>query len=178
MIRSRSNRLWLLALAFLVACARGPAAPNHDCITRDLVIGPEALPAGGASTSVSRSGDPIVDNAGWSVFYDEGPTTNDVARWPTIDGAKRDIEFHMEHDLAMGRTKALAPKAVSYRSSFADQQYLVCDEGLCIYYARFQEYTTMIAANMGPTMTGEALNTAIMEVDRKLMACLSRPLLK
>jgi hypothetical protein len=36
-----------------------------------------------------------------------------------------------------------------YRSGVADQQYLLCDEGLCIYFARYQEYTTMVAANMG-----------------------------
>ena len=65
-----------------------------------------------------------------------------------------------------------------YRSGVADQQYLLCDEGLCIYFARYQEYTTMVAANMGPNMTGEALNKVIMEVDRKMTECLAKPVLK
>ncbi len=180
----RIKRAWLLSVTLLVACASGPPAPDRDCVTRDLVIGLDSFPPGGSSTDVGRSRYPIVDNAGRSVFYAEGPTTHDVARFPTIAGA---IDFFDNGEgsiLRRGRTgalvpsEALVPKSASFRSGIADQQYLVCDESSCIYYARYQEYTTMVAANMGPNMTGEALNRVIMEVDRKLTECLAKPLVK
>ncbi|HRA55748.1 MAG TPA: hypothetical protein PLQ83_18970 [Thermoflexales bacterium] len=173
-----TNRKFLLGFALLVACALGPGAPDRDCVTRDLVIGLEAFPPGGNSTSVNRSSAPIVDNAYRGVYYVEGPTTYKVARFPNANGAKRDFEQRKEHDLGWPRSESLAPKATVYRSGVADQQYLLCDEGLCIYFARYQEYTTMVAANMGPNMTGEALNKVIMEVDRKMTECLAKPVLK
>lgn len=181
---SSIKRPVLLSLALLVACASGPRAPDRDCVTRDLVVDPSAFPIGGASGSVNRSRAPIVDNGIRSVFYDEGPTTHQVARFPTYGGAIDFFENGEGRIVRRGRTgalepsEALVPKSATFRSGVADQQYLVCDESLCIYFARYQEYTTMVAANMGANMTGEALNRVIAEADRKMTECLARPLLK
>ncbi len=177
-MNSSIKRNLLLSLTLLVACVSVPRTPDRDCVTQDLVIGLEALPAKGNSTSVSRSRAPIVDNAGRSVYYAEGPTTHEVLRFPNVEGAKREFDQSKVHDLRWPRSESLVPKETTYRSSIADQQYLLCDEGLCIYFARYQEYTTMVAANMGPNMTGAALNKVIMEVDRKMTECLARPLVK
>lgn len=177
-MNSSIKRNWLLCLTLLVACASGPQAPDRDCVTRDLVIAQEAFPPGGASTPVNRSGAPIVDNASRSVFYVEGPTTHKVERFPTIGGARQYFEEDRDRNVARGRSEKPAPKEATFRGASADQQFLLCDESLCIYRARYQEYTTMVAANMGPNMTGEALNKVIMEVDRKLTECLAKPLVK
>ncbi|MEO6062232.1 MAG: hypothetical protein ABIQ99_09860 [Thermoflexales bacterium] len=138
----------------------------------------DAFPPGGNSTDVDRSGAPIVDNAGRSVYYVEGPTTHTVARFPTIGGARQYFEEDRDRNLARGRSEKLAPKEATFRGMVADQQFLLCDENLCIYRARYQEYAIMVAANMGPNMTGEALNKVIMAVDRKMTECLARPLRK
>jgi hypothetical protein len=171
-------RKWLIGFALLAACALRTEAPHRDCIVKELVIAPEVLPPGGTVGSLSRSHAPIVDNAIRGVYFTEGPTTHEVARYPYVDGAIRDFEEDRERNLARRRSEKLAPKEATFRSSAADQQFLLCDESLCIYRARYQEYTTMVAANMGPNMTGEALNRVIMEVDRKMTQCLAKPLVK
>jgi hypothetical protein len=172
------SRNAVVGFALLAACALRPEAPDRNCVTRDLVIAQEAFPPGGVSTPVDRSSAPITENAGRSVYYTEGPTTHKVVRYSFIDGAQRSFEDSKAQDLAMRRTEALIPNLTSYRSSVADQEYLVCDTGLCVYFARYQEYTTMVAANMGQNMTGSALNRVIMEVDRKMTECLAKPVLK